>query len=428
MIRRHKTLLVVTTVLNAAYIIWLAFNVRGPLGVLLFVAEAAVSSLSFLLLFNHWTQKHKAHSTSSFAPTVDVFITVVNEPLKIFEPVLASLGAIDYAKKTIYVLDDGARPSVRDLAAKYGATYLTRPDKPLDYKAGNLNYGLAHSTGEYILVIDADQKVTNPAILKELMGHFREDEGLAMLATRQKFDVPKLDFNHDTLFYEHMQTGKNDDNAAISSGSGVIYSRAALEKIGGIQTWNVVEDLYTAYVLHQAGFKTLYINKAYTLGTAPLDLAAIYKQRGTWALDTLRLFFWQNPFFKKTLDWRQKFHYCELALAYLISAFAVSTLFILPIFTLHYHVLVIAHPVAYVIFRVPSLVAILWLYYRLSDDTFSTSQFWASLFPVYAKAAVLALLPGKPKYKVTPKVGSGKRDTLLLPAGILHHECVARES
>lgn len=411
--RDHKLLLLVTTLLNAAYIVWLFFHVQGPFGVILFVAEAAVSSLSFLLLVNHWSQKHVEHAPVPFSPSVDIFLTIVDEPLSIFEPVLASLTKIDYATKTVFVLDDGARATIRDLATKYGATYLTRPDRPKDYKAGNLNYGLEHSHGDYILVIDADQEVTDPAILKELLGHFREDKGLAMVSTRQQFDVPHLDFNNDTLFYEHMQTGKNDDNAAISSGSGVIYSREALRTIGGFQTWNMVEDLTTAYVFHQFGFKTLYVNKAYTLGTAPLDLAAIYKQRGTWALDTLRLFFRQNPFLKRSLTLRQKLHYCELAMAYLVSAFAVSTLFILPILTLHAQATVVTDPSTYILLRVPSLVAILWLYYRLSGDTFSTSQFWASLFPVYAKAAVLAVLPGKPRYKVTPKVGSGKRDTLL---------------
>ena len=68
-----------------------------------------------------------------------------------------------------------------------------------------------------------------------------------------------------------MQPGKNYDNAAISCGSGVIYAREKLEKIGGFQTWSIVEDLYTSYSLHRAGFTSLYVNRAYTIGTAPLD-------------------------------------------------------------------------------------------------------------------------------------------------------------
>lgn len=411
--RKYKILLLVTTFLNAAYILWLAFHVVGALGWILFVAEVGVSSLSFLLLFNHWSQEHVKYSDVTHAPSVDVFVTIVDEPASLFEPVLASAVKIAYTKKKIYVLDDGGRSDVKELAGKYGAEYLSRKDKPKDYKAGNLNYGLSKSASDYVLVLDADQRVTDPRMLTELMGHFKQDANLAMVATRQRFNVPHFDFNHDVLFYEHMQTGKNDDNAAISSGSGVIYSRSALKKIGGFQTWNVVEDLYTAYVLHQNEFNTLYVNKPYTMGTAPMDLAAIYKQRGTWALDTLRLFFRKNPFLVRGLTLRQRLHYVELALAYLVSAFCITTLFTLPIITLAAGVSVVSDPSTYMLLRIPSLIAILWLYYRLSGDTFSTSQFWASLFPAYLKAAILAILPGKPKYQVTRKVGTGKRDTLL---------------
>lgn len=414
-----KKLLVFTSLLNAAYILWLPFHVHGWLGAVLCVAETAISSLTFLLLVNHWTQKHDEHSPVAVDAPVDVFVTAVDEPLDLLEATLRSARGIIHKNSTLYMLDDGRRQTVRALAAKYGAVYLSRPDIPQDYKAGNLNYGLRNSKGTYVLVLDADQEITDPNILKDLLGHFAVDKKLAMVATRQRFNVPHADFNHDELFYEHMQTGKNDDNAAISSGSGVIYSRRALEQIGGFQTWNVVEDLYTAYVFHQHGFQTLYVNRAYTLGTAPMDLAAIYKQRGTWALDTLRLFFFRNPFLKRTLTFRQKLHYSELALAYLVSAFAITVMFVMPVITVYFRLMVIDQPEIYVLLRAPSLVAILWLYYRLSGNTFSTSQYWASLFPVYLKATFLALLPGKPKYKVTPKVGSGKRDTLLALPHIL---------
>lgn len=408
-----KKLLLATTIMNAAYIVWLAFHVNGPLGIVLFAAEAAVSSLTFLLFFNHWSQKHVKHSRSSHDASVDVFVTVVDEPLGMLEETVRSAKKIAWRDLRVSVLDDGRREDVRRMCAELGVGYLMRPDIPKDYKAGNLNYGLSRTDGDYVLVLDVDQVVTDPAILSELMGHFAHDKDMAMVATRQRFNVPHADFNHDVLFYEHMQTGKNEDNAAISSGSGVIYSRAALEKIGGFQTWNVVEDLYTAYVLHQHGYRTLYVNKAYTQGTAPLDLAAIYKQRGTWALDTLRLFFRKNPFFAKGLDFRQRVHYSELALAYLVSGFAITALFILPIVAVHYRLYLVTDADGYLLFRIPSLAAILWFYYRVSGNTFSTCQFWAGLFPVYLKSAILAALPGKPKYRVTRKVGSGKRDVLL---------------
>jgi cellulose synthase (UDP-forming) len=408
-----KKLLILTIVLNLAYIAWLPFHVDGALGATLVVAEFFLASLSLSIGFNHWSQKHGTHPTAAHDAPVDVLITVVDEPLEMLESTVRSALKIDHPTLTVYVLDDGGRDEVAALCSRTGAKYLSRPDSPKDYKAGNLNFGLANSKSPFILTLDADQRVTDPRILTELLGHFAADKGLAMIATRQKFNVPHADFNHDELFYEHMQTGKNEDNAAISSGSGVIYSRAALAKIGGFPTWNVVEDLYTAYTLHQHGFVTLYVNKAYTYGTAPMDLASIFKQRGTWALDTLRLFFRQNPWFKRTLTFRQKLHYSELAMAYLVSAFAITTLFVLPILSVWTRTSIVDAPEQYLLFRIPSLIVLLYFYYRVSGNTFSTCQFWAALFPAYLKATLLALLPGKPKYRVTPKVGTGKRDTIL---------------
>ncbi len=275
---------------------------------------------------------------------------------------------------------------------------------------------MENSNGEFILVLDSDQ-IAEPNIAKDLIGYFEGDHKLAMVTTRQSFMVPDEDFNHDILFYEHMQPGKNADNAAMSCGSGVFYRRAAIMDIEGFQTWNVVEDLYTSYVLHSKQYKTLYINKPYTIGTAPQDLSNIYKQRGTWALDTLRIFFKKSPLFRRGLSFRQRMHYIELSWAYIVSAVGITILFLLPPVTLIANSHIIKNEIWYPLFRGPSLLAIILFYYFLSGRNFSTSSFWAGLSPVYLKALVLSLLPLKTKYKVTSKLaGPNKRDiSLILP-------------
>lgn len=407
----------ITLALNAVYLIWLSQNTVGIFGFLLFLAEALLASLTLLFIFNHWTQ-HKYHIIKTKLerePNVDVFLTVVNEPLEIFEETLRAASAIDYTNKKVYVLDDGSREDVKFVAQKYSANYLSRPEK-IHSKAGNLNYGLANSNSEFILVLDADQ-IAEPNIIKDLVGYFEGDSKLAMVTTRQSFMVPDDDFNHDILFYEHMLPGKNADNSAISCGSGVIYRRAAIEHVEGFQTWNVVEDLYTSYILHSKDYTSHYVNKSYTRGTAPQDLSNIYKQRGTWALDTLRMFFRKSPFIKRGLSFRQRMHYIELSWAYIVSAIGITILFLLPPVTLVLDKHIISNEMWYPLFRGPSLLAILMFYYILSGKVFSTSQFWAGLSPVYLKALVLSLMPFKTKYKVTAKLaGPNKRDiALILP-------------
>jgi cellulose synthase (UDP-forming) len=405
----HKILLALTVVTNGVYIIWLAFHIVWPFGVLFFIAEFLIIVMALLFAINHVSQKHVRHASASPRGAVDIFITVVNEPMYLFEPVVRSAVNIAYGKKNVYLLDDGGREDVKELAVRYGVNYLSRPNKPQDFKAGNLNYALSCSHGDFILVLDADQEVIDRNILKELLGHFRGNNKLAVITTRQSFSVPPGDFNHDALFYEHIQNGKNEDNAALSTGSGVIYSRKALLAIGGFQTWNIVEDLYTSYTFHLAGFRTLYINKIYTRGTAPLDVPTIYKQRGTWALDTLRMFFRDCPLLKRRLSLQQKLHYTELGIVYIASAIAVPILCLLPILTLVFGVETITDQFWYALLRFPSMICLMYMYYYFSEKDFSSTQFWAALSPVYLKAFVLAFFPGKPKYRITRKVNTGQR-------------------
>lgn len=399
---------------DTVYLVWLWFNVTG-LGVWLLFAELLIASLTYLLIFNHWSQTHTFHHFRSPRGAVDIFVTTVNEPVAMLDATIKAVTEIEYDKKTIYVLDDGPREEIRQLAQKYGAVYLARENRE-GRKAGNLNFGLRHSFGDYILVIDADH-IAHPRIIKDLLGHFDDSPKVAVVATRQAYLVPDGDFNHDILFYQHMMAGKHEDNSSISCGNGVFYRRAALKAIGGFQTWNLVEDLYTSYVLHTKGFTTVYINQPYTYGTAPIDLANIYRQRGTWALDTLRMLIWHSPLFAKGLSFWQRLHYIEIGYSYIVSAIAMPIVFILPALAVLWSDPVVTDPIMYLFLRIPSLIAILYFYYRLSGRMISHMQSWASLFPVYIKALILALSRVTVRYRVTRKVAVGTRH---IPAVLPH--------
>jgi len=393
---------------NIAYLTWLGFNI---IGLVFFIAEFFMVSLFCLFLFNHWSQTHRPHELKRPRGKVDIFLPVVNEDLKMFEATVKAASQIDYRYKKIYILDDGGRDEVKALAKKYKVTYFHRGSK-VDYKAGNLNYAVVRSQGDYILVLDADQRVDRD-IIKHLLGHFQDSPLVAMISTRQSFDIPKKDFNQDEIFYHHMQTGKDSNNAAISTGSGVFYRRSALEHIDGFQTWNLVEDLYTSYIFHIYRFQTIYINRAYTRGVAPFDLPTIYKQRGTWSLDTLRLFLQKNPFLMPTLNFRQKLHYTELAMVYIVSATIIPLLFLLPPITLLLDIQLVQHGELYVLFRFPSLIILLVFYYLAAGGVFSTSQYWAALWVVYLKSFLLAFMPFKTKYRVTQKSREKKKKHIL---------------
>jgi cellulose synthase (UDP-forming) len=184
-----------------------------------------------------------------------------------------------------------------------------------------------------VLVLDADQ-VAHPSILTALAGYMRFPD-LGFIQSRQVYVVPEGDpfFSQDPVFYEAVQLGYDDRDTVVSCGSGVLYRRAALEANEGFSAWNVVEDLTTSYDLHSRGWRSFYYPHAVTLGLAPADIWGVYRQRGQWALDTMRLFFWDNPLWKRGLRASSRMTYLVIPLSYFCAGVVFPFFFLIPIWT-----------------------------------------------------------------------------------------------
>lgn len=168
--------------------------------------------------------------------SVDVFITTYNEAPELVLATARAALAIRYPHRT-WVLDDGARPEMREAVEGLGAGYLSRGDewvgKPRHAKAGNLNNALHVTTGEFILILDADQ-VPYPEILDRTLGYFN-DRRVAFVQTPQYFgNVPSSDplGSQAPLFYGPIQQGKDGWNAAFFCGSNAILRRESLMQLG----------------------------------------------------------------------------------------------------------------------------------------------------------------------------------------------------
>jgi len=169
--------------------------------------------------------------------TVDVFVTTYDEPEDLVLATAVAAREIRYPHRT-WILDDGARPSMRAAAERAGIGYLTRSSswdgKPRHAKAGNLNNALFQTDGELLLVLDADQ-VPDPAILDRTVGYFAADERVAVVQTPQYFvnvaDADPLG-SQAPLFYGPIQQGKDGWNAAFFCGSNAVLRREALMQLG----------------------------------------------------------------------------------------------------------------------------------------------------------------------------------------------------
>lgn len=168
--------------------------------------------------------------------TVDVFITTYNEDAGIVAETVRAAVAIEFPHAT-YLLDDGDRWEMRELANELGVGYLTRSDdwdnRPRHAKAGNLNNALFATTGEFLLILDADQ-IPYPQILDRVLGYFN-DPRMALVQTPQWFkNVPPVDplGSQAPLFFGPIQQGKDGWNGAFFCGTNAVVRREALMELG----------------------------------------------------------------------------------------------------------------------------------------------------------------------------------------------------
>lgn len=124
--------------------------------------------------------------------SVDLFFPTYSEDPELVRLSLQDAKRLDYPhpiELKIWVLDDGRRPAMRQVADEEGVGYLTRSNN-VGFKAGNLHNALGLTSGDLVVICDADTRPL-PGLLAETLGHFRDPQ-VAWVQTPQWFyDIPK---------------------------------------------------------------------------------------------------------------------------------------------------------------------------------------------------------------------------------------------
>jgi cellulose synthase/poly-beta-1,6-N-acetylglucosamine synthase-like glycosyltransferase len=138
----------------------------------LFIAEIYGCFLMFLYFFQIWELVEPEPVPPLKDRTVDVYIPTYNEDPDLLRGTISAAAALDYPHKT-YVLDDGNRPAVAALAKELGVEYINRPTN-LHAKAGNLNHAMEITSGEFVVIFDADH-VSRLDFITRLLGYFADE-------------------------------------------------------------------------------------------------------------------------------------------------------------------------------------------------------------------------------------------------------------
>jgi cellulose synthase (UDP-forming) len=282
--------------------------------------------------------KELKKSESSKLPTVDIFLPCAGEALHILRRTYKAVSQLNYPKEklNVYVLDDKGIQKIVDLAARYGFHYLSRPNKGELRKAGNLKFGYEHSSGDYILVLDADF-APRCDILFELLPYPIADKKVGISQSPQDFVLnrnkptylQKGDLGVQEFFYRICEVARNTFNASICVGTNAIYRRSALKKSGGFYQIEHSEDAHTGVNLIKHGYLIVYTPIILATGYCPADYYSIFKQRSRWCLGALSLM--RSRLFRETkVDYMAMLCYLS-GFYYYLSSFV---LILLPLNTL----------------------------------------------------------------------------------------------
>jgi cellulose synthase (UDP-forming) len=419
----------------AWYLPWLFVSVRNNDLWLTVPLEAAnlLTAISMLLaISNNWFRRipEMREVPAKSEPTVGILIPTYGEEPAMVVRTIESVLSQDWPERRLVIVvgDDAHNPlmkkAVSEVAAGFPAAQILYHEPPPrgdplrrgDAKAGNLNscYSLLNRRFDvkWVETRDADDAVGSNVFLRNCVGQLMTDHRLGFVQTIKSANVSPSDpfDNNFVAFYRGNMFARHAANAVFPCGSGLVWRCEALDDIGGFPDWNLVEDLQSGVNALRRGWHGSYVPIVGVHSQhAPEDIPNVYKQRGTWALDTLRLLLWADL---SGLNWRQRFHFAEPALYYLQS-FGTIAMICVTLVTLVFHV----HPIeasstSYWMHLLPFVLSLEFLLMMLAGagsmkQALKMRVMLIGLFPVFSKAFFLAVIYGprrKPAYKVTRKV------------------------
>ena len=389
----------------------------------------------FFFAFQIWSPLTRTSVELKRYPTVDIFVTVVDEPTDILKRTLVGCLAQDYPKDKfrVYVLDDGNREETQALAAAMNCGHLRRSDHR-HAKAGNINHALGLTSGEFVAVFDVDH-VPVRTFLKETLGFF-QDAQVAFVQTPHHFYNPdvfqknlRLERelkNEQALFFGLVQPGRDSHNSAFFAGSCGVFRRKPLEEIGGMRTETITEDLHTSLRLHAKGYKSCYLNKVLSAGLMPDTFRGHLKQRSRWATGTVQTLFHDNPLTQSGLTWSQRIDYMG-SIYYFFLGLPRIVCLVAPLFGLFFGL----SPVRA---ELSTLVHFFFAYYIASVMMMRTvsrgtrNAFWSDIYEVATcfalSRAVLTTLSNPLKsrpFEITPKGAQTEESGLQRTLFVLPH-------
>lgn len=240
----------------------------------------------------------------TYDPTVSILIPAHNEEV-VIEQTLQAMVNLHYPKDRleVIVINDNSSDRTGAIVDAYSAQYSfihavhTAPPHGGKGKSGALNQGLKRSTGEIIVVYDADNTPEPDAIrylahglhhdpkAGAVVGKFRVVNARRNLLTRL--------INIETLTFQWLaQAGRWFwFKMTTIPGTNFAIRRSILEQLGGWDEQALSEDTELSIRVYDCGYYIRFFPAAITWEQEPENLKVWWRQRTRWARGNLYVIF-----------------------------------------------------------------------------------------------------------------------------------------
>jgi glycosyltransferase involved in cell wall biosynthesis len=218
-------------------------------------------------------------------PKISVIIPAYNEE-KVIANTIEGLLETKYPKKEIIFVDDGSKDKTLEIASQY-KDKIKILHKENGGKATAINYGVLYSTGEIIVIVDADTIIGRHS-LKEIVKGFELNEHVAAVAgnikvrNRTNWITRCQALEYITGIQIVRRAFDVFGSITIVPGALGAFKKSYLKEAGAYGKETIVEDFDQTIKLLKAGLITQGSTKATAYTEAPNTIRDFVAQRKRW--------------------------------------------------------------------------------------------------------------------------------------------------
>lgn len=248
-------------------------------------------------------EKELLNESTKF-PTVSILIPAHNEDV-VIENTLQSMIRLNYPKDKleVIVINDNSSDDTGSIVDAYAERYPfikalhTKPPNAGKGKSGALNKGFKKSTGEVIIVYDADNTPEPDAVYYLALGLQKDEKAGAIVGkfrvvNANKNLLTKL-INIETLTFQWLaQAGRWFwFKMCTIPGTNFAIRRSILERLNGWDEKALSEDTELSIRVYDLGYYIRFFPSAITWEQEPETLRVWWRQRTRWARGNLYVIF-----------------------------------------------------------------------------------------------------------------------------------------